>query len=81
MRVKRFVVSCLLAGSLLVAFVGGAGAEPAPQANCIGEKASASQGADVAQIARVSQPGQPSFVGILARNNGFGAVCFGGGGE
>ena len=39
MKIKRFVVSSLLAGSLLVAFVGGAGAAAEPNAgirNCQG---------------------------------------------
>ncbi len=36
-RVKRFVVSCLLAGSLLAAFAGGAGATANPRANCVGQ--------------------------------------------
>ena len=45
MRVKRFVASCLLAGSLLAAFAGGAGAAANPErANCVGQFISAGAG-------------------------------------
>jgi hypothetical protein len=37
-KFKRFVVSCLLAGSLLGVFAGGAGAAANPdKANCVGQ--------------------------------------------
>ncbi len=63
MRVKRFVVSCLLAGSLLAAFAGGAGATANPRANCVGQFVSTSAG-----------PGFGQETAGAAREGGFGQV-------
>ena len=70
MKVKRFVVSCLLAGSLLGVFASGAGAAANPDnANCVGQFLSSggSSGQDTAEFARNGRFGQ--LVGATASTN------------
>jgi len=62
-RIKRFAVSCLLAGSLAAAVVGGAGAAANPQhANCNGQAFS--------YFGPTGQNGQ--FISAWARQGGLG---------
>ncbi len=77
MKVKRFVVSCLLAGSLLGVFAGGAGAAANPDnANCIGQSFSTKtffgegsfSGQDIAGFAR-AQRGIGQFISEAATTN------------
>ncbi len=71
MKVKRFVVSCLLAGSLLGVFAGAAGAAANPdKANCVGQFFSSRvfTGQDVAAGAR-EFGGIGQFIGPAASSN------------
>ncbi len=71
MKVKRFVVSCLLAGSLLGVFAGGAGAAANPdKANCVGQIFSSREfsGQDVAAGAR-EFGGIGQFISDIATSN------------
>ena len=70
-RVKRLVVSCLLAGSLLAAFAGGAGAAANPEhANCVGQYLSSRTitGRDISGLAREAG-GAGQFFGSKASTN------------
>jgi len=70
-KVKRFVVSCLLAGSLLGVFAGGAGAAANPdKANCVGQGFSSGEfsGQVISEAARVDR-GVGQFLGPIASSN------------
>ncbi len=71
MKVKRFVVSCLLAGSLLGVFAGAAGAAANPdKANCVGQAFSSGEfsGQIISEAARKSG-GVGQFLGPIASSN------------
>jgi len=70
-KVKRFVVSCLLAGSLLGVFAGGAGAAANPdKANCVGQGFSSGEfsGQFISKAAR-EEGGLGQFFGPFASSN------------
>ncbi len=71
MKIKRFVVSCLLAGSLLGVFAGGAGAAANPdKANCVGQGFSSGEfsGRIISKAARETG-GVGQFLGPAASSN------------
>ena len=77
MRIKRFVVSCLLSGSLLAAFVGGVGAAANPQhANCNGQ-AFSYYGPTGQNGHYISELAQQGGIGPGMRGEGSGSDCAG----